>query len=63
MSMLEEGLKFRVEWSEADQEYVGLCSAFPSLSWLDENPEEAEAGIRRLVSEVLPDLTPPERNR
>jgi len=32
---------YRVTWSEEDDEYVGLCSEFPSLSWLAPLPEEA----------------------
>lgn len=63
MSVFDQDLVFRVEWSEADQEYVGLCSAFPGLSWLEKTPEKALEGVRRLVAEVLPDLTQPERNR
>jgi len=27
---------YRVTWSAEDNEYVGLCSEFPSLSWLSE---------------------------
>ena len=34
---------YRITWSEEDQEYAGLCIEFPSLSWLDENPEAALA--------------------
>lgn len=44
---------YRVIWSEEDQEYVGLCTEFPSLSWLDETQEEALQGIRQLVSDVI----------
>ncbi len=47
---------YRVIWSEGDKEYAGLCTEFPSLSWLDETPEEALQGIRQLVSEVIEDL-------
>jgi hypothetical protein len=25
---------YQVTWSEDDNEYVGLCAGFPSLSWL-----------------------------
>ena len=32
---------YRVTWSEDDQEHVGLCTEFPSLSWLEETPEKA----------------------
>jgi predicted HicB family RNase H-like nuclease len=47
---------YRVTWSEDDQEYVGLCAEFPSLSWLDRTPEDALRGIRGLVTKVLSDL-------
>lgn len=56
---------YRVTWSEEDQEYVGLCVEFPSLSWLDENPEAALAGIRKVVADAVKDMkanheSPPE---
>ena len=47
---------YRVTWSEEDQEYVGLCAEFPSLSWLEKTPEKALAGIRKLVRETVADL-------
>jgi predicted RNase H-like HicB family nuclease len=47
---------YRVTWSEEDQEYVGLCAEFPSLSWLDGEPEAALTGIRLLVKKVVNDL-------
>ncbi|OGT63672.1 MAG: hypothetical protein A3J38_06100 [Gammaproteobacteria bacterium RIFCSPHIGHO2_12_FULL_45_9] len=47
---------YRVIWSEDDQEYVGLCAEFPSLSWLDRSQEAAFRGIRKLVQEVVIDL-------
>jgi len=47
---------YRVTWSEEDQEYVGLCAEFPSLSWLDQTPEEALKGIRTMVADVVSDL-------
>ncbi|HCH31616.1 MAG TPA: toxin-antitoxin system HicB family antitoxin [Oceanospirillaceae bacterium] len=47
---------YRVTWSEEDQEYVGLCAEFPSLSWLMESPEAALAGIRCVVQECIKDL-------
>ncbi len=56
---------YRITWSEEDQEYVGLCAEFPSLSWLEKSQEEALAGIRKMVADVVKDLktnneTPPE---
>ena len=40
-----------------DGEHVGLCAEFPSLSWLAATPEGALAGIRRLVADVVRDMT------
>ena len=48
---------YRVTWSEEDQEYVGLCAEVPSLSWLKSDPEQALAGIRKLVKAIVADLT------
>lgn len=47
---------YRVTWSEEDGEYIGLCAEFPSLSWLDQSPEDALRGIRQIVSDVVKDL-------
>lgn len=56
---------YRVTWSAEDEEHVGLCMEFPSLSWLAPVPEEAFAGIRGLVRDALVDMlanneTPPQ---
>jgi len=48
---------YRVTWSEEDQDYVGLCAEFPSLSWLADEPQAAFTGIRSLVRKVVDDLT------
>jgi predicted HicB family RNase H-like nuclease len=47
---------YRITWSEEDNEYVGLCTEFPSLSWLAKTPEEALKGIRKVVSDVVADM-------
>ena len=47
---------YRVTWSEEDNEHVGLCAEFPSLSWLEAEPEAALSGIRSLVRKVVADL-------
>ena len=47
---------YRVTWSEEDQEYVGLCAEFSSLSWLEKSPEKALTAIRRLVHECITDM-------
>jgi len=47
---------YRVTWSEDDQEFVGLCAEFPSLSWLEPTPENALKGIRKVVASTLKDM-------
>jgi predicted HicB family RNase H-like nuclease len=47
---------YRLTWSEEDDEHVGLCAEFPSLSWLDSSPEKALLGIRKLVQATLREL-------
>ena len=48
---------YRITWSSEDEEYVGLCAEFPSLSWLAASPEAARTGSRQLVAEAVADLT------
>ncbi|MDO3100496.1 hypothetical protein P5V86_14330 [Mycobacteroides abscessus subsp. abscessus] len=47
---------YSVQWSAEDDEYVALVAEFPSLSWLDEDPVCALAGLVELVDEVLMDI-------
>jgi len=47
---------YRVSWSEDDQEYVGLCAEFPSLSWLASSPGAALRGIRALVADLVAEM-------
>ena len=35
MPLKNDRYTYRVTWSVDDQEYVGLCTEFPSLNWLD----------------------------
>ena len=55
--MTQDHFTYRVTWSPEDGEHVGLCAEFPSLSWLAATPEGALAGIRRLVADVVRDMT------
>ncbi|GEO80718.1 type II toxin-antitoxin system HicB family antitoxin [Pararhodospirillum oryzae] len=48
---------YRVGWSAEDEEFVGTCVEFPSLSWLDENEDEAFRGIRKLVRETVAEMS------
>ena len=52
---------YRVTWSAEDNEHVGLCAEFPSLSWLAATPEKALAGVRRVVKDVVTECKPPEK--
>jgi predicted HicB family RNase H-like nuclease len=56
MVLKNDRYTYRVTWSEDDNEYVGLCAEFPSLSWLVKKPEEALKGIRKLVEDVVNDM-------
>lgn len=47
---------YRVMWSDEDEEFLGLCAEFTSLSWLAASPEEALQGIRSVVKECVDDL-------
>ena len=47
---------YRITWSNEDQEFVGLCSEFPSLSYLDEDRSTALEGITNLVKDVVADM-------
>jgi predicted HicB family RNase H-like nuclease len=48
--------EYRVFWSDEDQEYVGVCTEFPTMSWLEPEMEAALRGIRGRVKEELEDL-------
>jgi len=48
---------YRVTWSPEDDEQVGLCAEFPSLSWLAATPSAALDGIRQVVADVVADMT------
>jgi predicted RNase H-like HicB family nuclease len=47
---------FRVTWSPEDDEHLGLCAEFPSLSWLAKTREAALKGIEKVVADVVADL-------
>jgi len=47
---------YRVTWSEEDEEFVGLCAEFPSLSWLAATPGKALEGIGEVVKNCIGDM-------
>ncbi len=56
MATKNDRYTYRVTWSEDDNEHVGLCAEFPSLSWLARTPAAALKGIRKLVEKVVKDM-------
>ncbi|VEN75241.1 Predicted nuclease of the RNAse H fold, HicB family [Candidatus Desulfarcum epimagneticum] len=56
MPIKNDRYTYRITWSGDDQEYVGLCAEFPSLSWLSPSPESALKGIRKVVEDVITDM-------
>ena len=53
---MAEHFTYRVSWSEEDDEHVGTCLEFPSLSHLADDPEAALHGVRKLVADVVAEL-------
>ncbi|MEA2039506.1 MAG: toxin-antitoxin system HicB family antitoxin [Thermodesulfobacteriota bacterium] len=56
MALQNDRYTYRVTWSDDDNEYVGLCTEFPSLSWLAATPEAALRGIRKMVAGIVQDM-------
>jgi len=56
MALKNDHYTYRVTWSAEDDEYVGLCAEFPTLSWLADTPESALKGVRNIVAEVIEDM-------
>ena len=46
---------YRVEWSPADNEFVGLVTELPSLFWLAPTEDEALGGIIEVVEQIAAD--------
>ncbi len=56
MALKNDRYSYRVVWSAEDDEYVGLCAEFDSLSWLAGTQAAALKGIRQVVADVVADL-------
>ena len=52
MSDIEQ-YNYRLVWSKPDAEWIGLCDAFPGLSWLEKDKQAALDGIRGMVRRAL----------
>lgn len=46
----------KVAWSEDDQQWVGTCEEYPSLSYLADTADEAGAGISELAFATRDDI-------
>ena len=57
MALETEKYTYRVTWSEEDEEFIGLCAEFPSLSWLAGSTESALKGIQVVVKDCVKDMT------
>lgn len=55
-SRVHEHYKYISTWSEEDEQFVGRCAEFPSLSHLDDSCEGALIGIKKLVASVVADM-------
>ncbi len=51
-----EHYTYRIIWSAEDEEFVGLCAEYPSLSYLADNHYQALEGITNLVKDVVADM-------
>jgi len=52
-----EKYTYRVTWSDEDEEFIGLCAEFPSLSWLASTSAKALKGIQTVVKECIADMS------
>ncbi len=52
-----EKYTYRVMWSEEDEEFIGLCAEFPSLSWLASTSGKALKGIQAVVKDCIADMS------
>ncbi len=55
-SLKNDHYTYKVTWSDDDNEYVGLCVEFPSLSWLASTQQAALKGIGVVVADVICDM-------
>lgn len=49
-------MNFHVAWSDEDQQWVGTCDEYPSLSWLDRDSSGAMDGIVELAYVTRDDI-------
>jgi len=54
--MIIQHYTYRITWSPEDGEHVGLCTEFPSLSWLAKTSDAALKGIQKVVRDVVADM-------
>lgn len=47
---------YTVTWSDEDHEYVATHSGYPSLCWLESDPQDALEKLIGLISKIESDL-------
>ncbi len=53
---------YRVMWSDEDEEFIGLCAEFPSLSWLGKTSSGALNPNPQIETHMLHELLIPQQN-
>lgn len=48
--------KYKIEWSDEDEEWVGTVLELLNLSWLDKTPDQALNGIQQVARECVSDM-------
>ncbi|MGK2319275.1 hypothetical protein [Gordonia rhizosphera] len=48
--------QYSVRYSDEDNEWLATTPTYPSLSWLAGTPEEALAGLQRLIDEARSEI-------
>lgn len=57
-----EKYTYRIMWSDEDEVFIGLCTEFPSLSWLASTSGKTLKGIQSVVKECVSDMSKTMKN-
>ena len=52
---LDRKYKYKLHWSENDEEWVAECEEYSLLSWMDADPLKAIAGFALMIEEIEAD--------
>jgi hypothetical protein len=51
-----ERYSYKVQFSEEEKKYVGICEEFPHLVHVDKDSKQAMSGIKMLVKHVVSNI-------